>query len=70
MLLAGYVRPRGERDAVVSPNGKPGRYRPDDKLLAFLNSLSQYGLCPARMPFSPLANGGATPGRDIVEGGT
>jgi hypothetical protein len=26
-------------DAVVPPNGKPGRYRPDDKLLAFLNSL-------------------------------
>ncbi|MGD0505016.1 MAG: site-specific integrase [Steroidobacteraceae bacterium] len=26
-------------DAVVPPNGKPGRYRPGDKLLAFLNSL-------------------------------
>jgi site-specific recombinase XerD len=26
-------------DAVEPPNGKPGRYRPDDKLLAFLNSL-------------------------------
>ena len=26
-------------DAVAPPNGKPGRYRPDDKLLAFLNSL-------------------------------
>ncbi len=26
-------------DAVSPPNGKPGRYRPDDKLLAFLNSL-------------------------------
>jgi hypothetical protein len=26
-------------DTVVPPNGKPGRYRPDDKLLAFLNSL-------------------------------
>jgi hypothetical protein len=26
-------------DAVVPPNGTPGRYRPDDKLLAFLNSL-------------------------------
>jgi len=26
-------------DAVVPPNGKPGRYRPDDKLLAFLNRL-------------------------------
>jgi site-specific recombinase XerD len=26
-------------DAVLPPNGKPGRYRPDDKLLAFLNSL-------------------------------
>jgi hypothetical protein len=26
-------------DAVVPPNGKPGRYRSDDKLLAFLNSL-------------------------------
>jgi len=26
-------------DAVVPPNGKPGRYRPDDKLLGFLNSL-------------------------------
>jgi site-specific recombinase XerD len=26
-------------DAVTPLNGKPGRYRPDDKLLAFLNSL-------------------------------
>jgi hypothetical protein len=26
-------------DAVVPPNGKPARYRPGDKLLAFLNSL-------------------------------
>jgi hypothetical protein len=26
-------------DAIVPPNGKPERYRPDDKLLAFLNSL-------------------------------
>jgi site-specific recombinase XerD len=26
-------------DAVVPPNGKPGRYRPGDKLLAFLNRL-------------------------------
>ena len=26
-------------DAVVPPNGKPGRYRPGDKLLAFLNIL-------------------------------
>jgi hypothetical protein len=26
-------------DVVVPPNGKPGRYRPDGKLLAFLNSL-------------------------------
>jgi site-specific recombinase XerD len=26
-------------DAIVPPNGKPGRYRPGDKLLAFLNSL-------------------------------
>lgn len=26
-------------DAIVPPNGKPGRYRPDDRLLAFLNSL-------------------------------
>jgi len=26
-------------DAVTPPNGKPGRYRPDDKLLAFLRSL-------------------------------
>jgi integrase len=26
-------------DAVVPLNGKPGRYRPDDKLLAFLRSL-------------------------------
>jgi site-specific recombinase XerD len=26
-------------DTVVPPNGKPGRYRPGDKLLAFLNSL-------------------------------
>ena len=26
-------------DAVAPPDGKPGRYRPDDKLLAFLNSL-------------------------------
>ena len=26
-------------DTVVPPNGKPGRYRPDDKLLSFLNSL-------------------------------
>jgi hypothetical protein len=26
-------------DAVTPPNGKPGRYRPDDKLLTFLNSL-------------------------------
>jgi hypothetical protein len=26
-------------DAVVPPNGKPGRYRPEDKLLAFLKSL-------------------------------
>jgi site-specific recombinase XerD len=26
-------------DAVVPPNGKPGRYRPGDKLLAFLNNL-------------------------------
>jgi site-specific recombinase XerD len=26
-------------DAVTPPNGKPGRYRPDDKLLSFLNSL-------------------------------
>ena len=26
-------------DAVTPPNGKPGRYRPDDKLLAFLKSL-------------------------------
>jgi integrase len=26
-------------DAVTSLNGKPGRYRPDDKLLAFLQSL-------------------------------
>lgn len=26
-------------DAVVPPTGRPGRYRPDDKLLAFLNSL-------------------------------
>ena len=26
-------------DAVTPRNGKPGRYRPDDKLLAFLQSL-------------------------------
>jgi site-specific recombinase XerD len=26
-------------DAVAPPDGKPGRYRPDDKLLAFLTSL-------------------------------
>jgi site-specific recombinase XerD len=26
-------------DAIAPPNGKPGRYRPDDKLLAFLNRL-------------------------------
>jgi len=26
-------------DTVTSPNGKPGRYRPDDRLLAFLKSL-------------------------------
>ena len=26
-------------DKTVPPNGKPGRYRPDDKLLAFLKSL-------------------------------
>jgi site-specific recombinase XerD len=26
-------------DAFAPPNGEPGRYRPDDKLLAFLNSL-------------------------------
>jgi site-specific recombinase XerD len=26
-------------DAVTPLNGKPGRYRPDDKLLAFLQSL-------------------------------
>jgi integrase len=26
-------------DAITPPNGKPGRYRPDDKLLAFLRSL-------------------------------
>lgn len=26
-------------DATVPPNGKPGRYRPDDRLLVFLNSL-------------------------------
>jgi site-specific recombinase XerD len=26
-------------DAIVPPNGKPGRYRPGDKLLAFLNRL-------------------------------
>ena len=26
-------------DRVTPPDGKPGRYRPDDKLLAFLKSL-------------------------------
>jgi len=26
-------------DKTTPPNGKPGRYRPDDKLLAFLKSL-------------------------------
>jgi site-specific recombinase XerD len=26
-------------DRTTPPNGKPGRYRPDDKLLAFLKSL-------------------------------
>ena len=26
-------------DAVISLKGKPGRYRPDDKLLAFLKNL-------------------------------
>ena len=26
-------------DRVTPLNGKPGRYRPDDKLLAFLNNL-------------------------------
>ena len=26
-------------DAVIPLNGKPGRYRPDDKLLAFLKGL-------------------------------
>ena len=26
-------------DTVTPPNGKPGRYRPDDKLLAFLKGL-------------------------------
>ena len=26
-------------DKTTPPNGRPGRYRPDDKLLAFLKSL-------------------------------
>ena len=26
-------------DKTLPPNGKPGRYRPDDKLLAFLKGL-------------------------------
>jgi hypothetical protein len=26
-------------DMTTPPNGKPGRFRPDDKLLAFLKSL-------------------------------
>jgi hypothetical protein len=26
-------------DQTTPPNGKPGRYRPDDRLLAFLRSL-------------------------------
>jgi hypothetical protein len=40
-------------DKVTPLNGTPGRYRPDDKLLAFLRSLRQHGLCPGPASRSP-----------------
>ena len=40
-------------DTVTPLNGTPGRYRPDDKLLAFLRSLRQHGLCPGPASRSP-----------------
>jgi hypothetical protein len=43
ILLGGHSRPQEAKqrllDAVTPLNGKAGRYRPDDKLLAFLNGL-------------------------------
>jgi integrase len=58
-------------DAVTPLNGKPGRYRPDDKLLALLKGLSQRRLCPVRLParIARKADHGATghsPARDII----
>ena len=58
-------------NAVTPLNGKPGRYRPDDKLLAFLQSL-QHGLCPVhpavRIDSEPRHSAtGHSPIRDIIK---